>query len=505
MSIHPPSTANSRSTAEFDRFVMVVMLLLIFAMAARTPLDTDMWWHLQAGKMTLETGKPLLVDEFSFTRAGQPWTNHSWLAEVSMALADQAGGFLGLGLWMVTLIVFTMGILYRLLEGPPLFKAALMVLATTVIFWVWSPRPQLYSLLLFCITLVLLKRPSKNFYSLAWLVPVFMLWSNLHGGYVLGFILLIIWGCGEFLDYLLTPEVSWSMFWMQVRSLLVWGAAAGVAILLNPNGIETWLIPFKTVGVNVLQQLIDEWASPNFHEAGLQPFLILLFLCVGVMVCSPRKVRGVDLVGVVVLAAMSLIAKRNFGPFVLFATPVVTRYGWPLIQKIGAKFSAAKTGTILDESQPGAIKDRLRKAINLLLVAILALAAFGKLYAVTQPSLVDAYIQQGYPVGAVDHLKEQQYSGTIFNTYAWGGYLDWELPQAKVFVDGRTDLFGDEILEDYLTMFYAEEGWEAVMTKWQIQTVLVEIDAPLAAELKTAGWQVTVQDDVSVLLEAGTR
>src|SRR5512133_2421572 len=79
------------------RLFMVVAFLLIFIMAARTPLDSDLWWHMRAGEQTLSNGRPLLNDLYSFTRLGAPWINHSWLSQVGMALAYRWFGFLGLG------------------------------------------------------------------------------------------------------------------------------------------------------------------------------------------------------------------------------------------------------------------------------------------------------------------------------------------------------------------------------------------------------------------------
>jgi hypothetical protein len=70
-----------------------------------------------------------------------------------------------------------------------------------------------------------------------------------------------------------------------------------LTVLINPNGIQTWLIPFKTVGVKVLQTLIDEWASPDFHVLALQPFLILISVLWLVIALSPRKVRGLTCSG----------------------------------------------------------------------------------------------------------------------------------------------------------------------------------------------------------------
>ena len=76
------------------RLILAITLLLVFIMAARTPLDSDLWWHLRAGEETLRTGHPVLVDPFSYTRQGSAWINHSWLSQVILALLYRAGGFL---------------------------------------------------------------------------------------------------------------------------------------------------------------------------------------------------------------------------------------------------------------------------------------------------------------------------------------------------------------------------------------------------------------------------
>lgn len=487
-------------TQEFARFIEVLILLLVFIMAARTPIDTDMWWHLQAGKLSVQNTQPLTTDLFSFTRAGSNWVNHSWLAEASMYLVYQVGNYWGLGVWMALLVTITLAFTYHQMNGAPLYKAFWLILGVTVMFWVWSPRPQLYSLLLFAILISILESSETKPQRLRWLPLIFCLWSNLHGGYVLGFLLLFLWVAGKGIDFIRFAEGSLSAFWQEAKPYFIWGGVSLLSVLINPNGIQTWLIPFKTVGVKVLQTLIDEWASPDFHVLALQPFLIFISVLWLVMVLSPRKVRGFDLLGTVILTVMSLMAKRNFGPLVLFALPVGARYGWPIVQNLNNRLVDWREHRNKPSRQPKQIPDGVRRVVNLLIVAGLAVIAVIKAYTVAQPIMVEGYIAQSYPTGALNYLAERDFSGNLFNAYGWGGYIDWTMPQIKVFVDGRTDLFGDEILSDYLTFLYAQPNWQVIPDRWDFHWVLVEPEAPLADQLRAAGWRTVYQDPVSVLL-----
>jgi hypothetical protein len=141
----------------------------------------------------------------------------------------------------------------------------------------------------------------------------------------------------------------------------------------------------------------------------------------------------------------------------------------------------------------------VRKAVNLSLVALIALVAFLKLYVVTQPSLVNAYLRAGSPVEAVNWIIENQPQGRLFSSYNWGGYLIWALPEYPVFVDGRTDLYGDEIIGEWMHIVQAGENWQQRLFDWQVNLVLIEPDRPLAKALSEAGWKILYQDDMSVI------
>ncbi len=504
MNVPATEPVSDAKKIESSRFIFILMLLIVFIMAARTPLDSDMWWHLRAGQVMVQTGHPMLTDQFSFTRMGQPWINHSWLSEIILYLIFSLGGYLGLSLLVALLATLALALVYLQMDGPPLMRTFVVVLCAILFSLVWSPRPQMFSLLLFALVgYVLFLYKWRGVDRLWWLVPIFVLWSNLHGGYALGFILLGIWISGELLNkWIITPEHM--LEWKQIRKLAIVTLVCVFAVLINPNGINTWLIPFKTIGVNVLQQYIDEWASPDFHQLVLQPYLWVLFLIVIGAALSRKRMDGPDLVGILGLGYLGFLAKRNIAPFALFAGPVLARTLWPVLSELIEKLKdwMANNGPQTGRADYNLeLPNRLRKGINLFLIGALALVGVGKLYVTSYPTWVNAYIDRDYPLEAIRVWESEGLPGNLLNSYAWGGYLDWAVPNTKVFVDGRTDLFGDDILQQWMKAVRAEDGWQDVLAQWDIHTVLLEPDMPLVEQLKAAGWSVDYQDEKSILLE----
>jgi hypothetical protein len=107
---------------------------------------------------------------------------------------------------------------------------------------------------------------------------------------------------------------------------------------------------------------------------------------------------------------------------------------------------------------------------------------------------------ESLPVAAVDYLREANLPGPMFNNYNWGGYIIWELPQYPVFVDGRTDLYGDELLSQYLAALFARGNWRETLEAYDINLVFVETAAPLAKELRQEpGWEQTYDDDMAAI------
>jgi hypothetical protein len=491
-----------------ERFFLAVILILIFAMAARTPLDTDMWWHLRAGEQTWQTGWPVTVDTFSYTRQGETWINHSWLSQLAMYLVYRLGGFPGLGAMVALLAAISMALVYAQMEGHPLMRAFVLILASAVAAPVWSPRPQLVSLLMFGVTgyiLYLFKWRRRNYLWL--LLLVFVLWSNLHGGYVLGLLLLAGMLAGEVLNHLLGNEGGQVVPWEGIGRLTLWGLAAALVVVINPNGLAMWTIPFRTVGVQVLRNFIPEWASPDFHDPVQQPFLWLLFGIFGAVAASHRRMDGTDLVSLIGFAYLALVARRNFGPFAMVAAPVFSRHLSALLinesDRLGqlVKRITKSLFFVSMSSNRKGLSPGISKILNFVIIGLLAAAAAVKLDYATSPALVSKNTEAIYPNQAVDWIRVNRPPGRMFNSYNWGGYLDWTLPDYQVFVDGRTDLYNDDLLKEYLQVAAGENGWESTLDDYGVNLVFVEQGSGLAKQLEhDREWVKAYRDEKSVVL-----
>jgi hypothetical protein len=483
-----PSTSTSASKS--DLFVAVLSGALVFIMAARTPLDSDLFWHLKTGEDMLTLGHPVLSDLLSFTRAGAVWVNHSWLSQILLALLFRMGNYFALGAWMALSATASMLLVYRRMSAPPLWRAFVIVLASLVAAPVWSARPQLFSLLMLASLANFLDAWQAGRVKGWWLLPIFILWSNLHGGYPLGLILIACWVGGELLNHLSGREGSLAL--RRVLALAGWGLLAWLVVAVNPNGMAMWAIPFQTVGVGALQQAIPEWASPDFHDLTQQPFMWMLAGLLAAIGLSGKRVDGKALVSVIVFCAMGLVARRNFGPFALLAAPVLAEHTWTVLARILQR--VPKMGAA---GRP--LPMRAAQSLNLLIAGLLMFVAVVKLYVVTQPVLVDHYLRESYPVGAADWLRSNGVSGHLFSAYEWGGYLEWALPTHAVFLDGRTDLFGDAIIREWSNTVAGQAGWRETLERYQVTYVLLAPGLPLLHELEQAGWRVAYQDEKAVL------
>jgi hypothetical protein len=484
-----------------DWFIPMVGLLLVFILAARSPLDTDMWWHLKAGELTISSGQPYLVDTLSLTRFGEGWINHSWLSEVGMAILYNAGGFLALGAATALLATASMAFVYYQSTGPAMVKAFLLILGSAVAAVVWSPRPQLVSMVLLAIvSTVLFLYKWKRRDHLVWLPVIFFLWGNLHGGYPLGLLLIGAIVAGEAATNLLAGKPGPSgLGWRQIGRLLLWSLISVLALLLNPNGLNIWKIPFQTVEVSALQQFIEEWASPDFHQLYQQPFLWLLFGILAAVGLARRRMDASDLVTVVVFGAMGLVARRNIGPFAVVGIPILSRYVWAAWQSRSSLAGVDHDSSLADYSPPPKVRPRWQRRLNLAIVGVLAMIAFVKLYAVTYPGWMDSAIRSSEPAAAVDWMISRGLQGRVLNEYNWGGYLEWRTQNLQVFVDGRTDLFGDIVLNEWLGTVQAAQGWETTLNQWRIDYLILDPARPLAQAAAQNGWKILYQDTQAVV------
>lgn len=468
------------------RTASIIVFLLLFMLATRIPTDTDTWWHIRSGEYTLTNGM-IYADPFSHTMNGQPWINHSWGAQIILYAVWSLLGNTGLALYTSILATTGMYFIYRMCAGNVYLRGFALILgaATAAVFW--SPRPQMVSFALSAALLYVVYLYQQRQADRLWLIPVLMLlWGNLHAGFSIGYILLGGVVAGEALANVFTPQAEMALGWGRVRRLVLVTLVSLVVLVINPYGLQLYTVPFATVNIGALQEFIQEWNSPNFHERQTWPFIALLIGVLGAAGASRLRLRWPDYVLLSGTLFMALTAGRNIAVFAVVATPVFARHLDALLDERGWVLRPVQRVT------PGMAR------LNIVLIALIALVALVSVFSTLDAETLYDTQSQYLPLGAVDYLNTENPPGPIFNSYNWGGYLIHAAPDYPVYVDGRTDLYGDAFLTRWYAAAIGAAGWRETLVG--INLVLVERGSGLDANLRTEpGWSLAYSDELAVI------
>ncbi|MGB7537494.1 MAG: hypothetical protein WBM17_03040 [Anaerolineales bacterium] len=470
------------------RLVIALAFLGIVFMAVRPMIDTDTWWHLRTGQWILEHRALPDVDPFSLTRSGEPWYYPGWLSEILMVWIYSLGGLAALNLLFTAVILLAFVLVYLSLDGNPFAVAVVLVIAAGASEIFWSARPQLFTFLFSAVFYLVLRKYLWGKKNALWILPLIMaLWVNIHPGFAVGFILVLIACIAQAVEYLARRESRTEsgrrIVWLGGTLLVCLAAAA-----LNPRGPAVLAYPFQTVSIRFLQNFIQEWKAPDFHNWQAQLFLILFILTWAVIAFSPKKLESDDFFFLVCIGYMGFLAWRNTNLLSIVAPAILLRYGQPLLE------------SFFPDWNPDHAASRAQSAIHIGAVTVLAAAMLVFGVSVLSPESIQAAVRRQVPAAAVDYLAAHPVQGGLFNSYNFGSYLLWELPESPVFVDGRTDLYTDEILDQYLTVIRAQDGWKDILEQWQIRVVFVEPSTPILHLLKAEGWTLYYEDSQAVIL-----
>ena len=489
------------------RLLSALVVIAVFTMAVRLPADSDTWWHLVSGRYIVDHLSIPLTDPFSYTRLGAPWIDHGWLAQILFFGLYALGSWAALALGVATLATLAWWLVYRQSDGDTYIRAFAVVLGAITSSVIWAARPQLVSFVLAAFVAYLLDRYKRHDGRLLpWLPLVVLVWANVHGGYAIAFMLILCYLVGEVVNRLMCQAEDPVLSTRRLLHLVLATVLCFVAVGINPNTWQMWLYPFRTVGIGVLRDFIQEWQSPDFHQVWQQPFIVLLLATVLSLARAGRRADFTDLTLLGVWAAVALLAGRNIAIFALVSAPILVRYATlALRQQLEAWRSVGRIERWLGEAARPLAGGRLLGILNWLLLSVVVLAALLKIYLPLQPGAVEKPMRESLPVDAVAAIRTQRPAGPLFNSYNWGGYLIFALwPDYPVFVDGRTDLYDEAFLRDYLKTYGAEDGWQAQLDRYNIRLVIIEADSVLARFLRLeSGWKEMFRDDMAAVFVRG--
>jgi len=462
------------------RVVPIVLFTMLFVLAVRqsVSIDPDLWWHLKAGQQIIDTRNIPHTDDYSFTKQGSEWVAHEWLSEVIMDAIYRVTGLTGLVTIFSLIIVIALWLTYRRCEGRPYAASIAIVLGAGASFPLFGVRPQMLTLLLASVYIALLEQLDKR--RIWWLVPLMLLWVNLHAGFALGLALIGLYIVRAVLD----GE------WSQIRPLLIVLLLCTAVVPLNPNGFRMFSYPYETLTSPSMAAFIQEWASPDFHKVTYLPLAILLLSTFAAMALSPTRPRLGEIFLVLITALGALRSVRHIPIFSLFAVPVLAKHLWAIAKDRG--WDKLLTGA---EARPTGLK----LLINIIL--LLAPVALAVTRVWDFASHQRKYESIRNPVAAVEFLKSQHLPGPIYNRYGWGGYLIYQLyPEYRVYIDGRADVYGDAFFTEAMQMYDGVGNWKEPLDRYGVQTVIIDTNVALSTALRNDNdWSKVYEDDQAVI------
>jgi hypothetical protein len=463
------------------RIFPIVVFLGLFGMVARNVTDPDVWWHLKTGQYIAEHHSVPHTDPFSYTRAGEPWVAHEWLTDFLLYELERIAAWGGLIVVFAGVLCAAFFWLYLRCGPDPYVAGVAMLFGAWATMPVWGVRPQVLSLLLTSLWLWILERSERNPRTLWWTLPLTLLWVNLHAGFALGLALSALFLLGEWIEGLLSHTGKPRL---RIAGLIL--LLDLLVVPLNPNGLRMFAYPIETLRSAAMQNYIAEWASPNFHHAEYWPFLLVVLVTFAVLGWTrvPVRPRDVLLLAVGLYAGLSSI--RMMPLFVLIAVPLIAqRLGhWPT--------------SLSGRSRPAPAPQALLNALIVLAMAMFA--GFHTFQVIRRQPQAE---RQHFPASAVAFLQAHP-TQRIFNHYDWGGYLIWRLsPATPVFIDGRADLYGKQLLDQFADTYQFKGAWRQTLQTWSIEKVLVPADSALATGLRNSpDWTVSYQDAQAIVLTA---
>jgi hypothetical protein len=472
------------------RLLVLAVLLVIVAAPSLLPKygvrDNDIWWHLKVGDWIVEHSAVPNTGILSRTAAGRKWMAYSWLYEVLLSAFHSRWHLIGVSVYgfLLTLAVaYCVFWMTRRLSGT-FWRACLLATVTCAAFlFNVFPRPVFFSMILFTITLTLLleARRTDRPHLFNWLPLLFLLWANLHIQFVYGLFVVALFVAVSLLQraaarWGFAPDFLLPSTLLPRQLMLVLGGCV-LATCIGPYSYHLYFVVFEYAQSKFPYAFIGELQALRFRN--YTDFVQLL------------------LTG---LAFFALGRRKKLDPFLLVLLSVACAAGFRTARD--SWFICVPAAACIAEAFGGSKRNRgdtIGEKTGLAVAVALLIFLYARSMGFNTPSLLLA-VNDVYPVQAINFLHDHPQPGPLYNTFDWGGFIAWYMPEYPVAIDGRTDLYGDEID----TRFYLTENGDASYSDdpylKEANLILLPRTKPLAALLASdSRFSLIYQDSLVVV------
>ena len=494
-------------------FVLLLVTLVFTPLSMRLLGDAGIGWHIRTGQQIVATHAIPRVDSFSSTMSGKPWFAWEWLYDLAVGELDSALGLNGVVWFTSVVIAAVFAWMFRVLVGRGtnlVVALGLVLLAVSGSMIHFLARPHVVSWLFTLAWFWILDASEREDFDLPggsarrwlWGLPLLMLvWVNVHGGFLVGFVLLGIYLVGAAWNWFRARQNRIEELLQQiaarkrVRNLAWVSLLSAAASLANPYGWNLHWHVYRYLSNRFLMDHIEEFQSPNFHGIAQKCFLVLLLITLFVLTVRGRELRMSQGLTVLFAVCAGLYASRNIPVSSILLVMVVG----PLVQARTTVRTRGLGGGFFHRMS--AIEEGMRGHLWVIVAVVVTFLIGASGGRVGSGVAMDAHFDpQRMPVEAVDYLEKEQVRGPVLSPDFWGGYLIYRLyPKSRVVVDDRHDLYGEEFFKSYLKMVHVEPGWEEFLRLHEASCVLLPRQSALADRLAVSGgWKKIYADDVAI-------
>lgn len=487
-----------------DLFFLAVLAWLFMSSGAAgwqgLLADADVGWHIRTGDYILDHHAVPYHDLYSFSRPGASWYAWEWLTDVLDGGLHRIAGLKGIVLFAAVLIaLFSVTLIRRMVARQVhLFVAlgvALLGVGGASIHFL--ARPHLLTLLLLSISVWMIeedrKRPSSRIW---WLVPLTVVWTNLHGGFLALIVVLGLATAGSAIEAFFGNGSGFngSTIRDSVRYLKLTLACAA-ASLVNPYGWNLHRHVAEYLRSDWIRSVIQEFQSPVFRSENMLQFEALLLIGLIVAGAQFRRWKIVEGLWIVFWAHMALGSVRHAPVFIAISAPVIASQLSDWWNQWTANVKKSSIPGILNLMAADALKGFARTSVWPA-AAVVGLALIGP--PIKWPLDFPEFV---FPVTMVRAHSDLILHSRVLTTDQWADYLIYVNPAQKVFMDGRSDFYGPEVGNDYLRITGGAWDWRKLMDKYGFNLALLPVDSALTQILKMApDWRVIQDDGKRILL-----